>query len=86
MISRNKLPTLTWRKLTKRLRRHDSRFEFDSVRGKGGHRMIIHPDINGRRVQFPVPVHGEGVDISPYYVDEIIAQFNLDRSIFLGKH
>ena len=63
------------------LRKHDSRFAFYVDRGKGSHRMIEHPAINGQRASMPVPYH-KGHDLRQGILSAIIRRFNLPHDIF----
>ena len=72
----------SWRTLFKTLHDHDSRFRDDKIRGKGSHRMLVHPDIDGKEVRFPVPVHSMGKDLPAYIPRKIMAKFRLPRTLF----
>jgi predicted RNA binding protein YcfA (HicA-like mRNA interferase family) len=63
------------------LREHDPRFEIYSNRGKGSHRMIRHPDVNGQSASFPVPYH-KGKDLQKGLLRALIRRFNLPNDIF----
>ena len=63
------------------LRGHDPRFRFYVNRGKGSHRMVEHPDINGQRASFPVPYH-KGRDLQRGILRALIRRFNLPDDIF----
>jgi predicted RNA binding protein YcfA (HicA-like mRNA interferase family) len=63
------------------LRDYDSRFQEFSNRGKGSHRLLYHPDINGRKASFPIPYH-KGRDIRKGILKAIIRRFNLPSDIF----
>lgn len=65
----------------KLLRNHDRRFEIWFHRGKGSHRIIYHPDIDGKKVSYPIPYH-RGHDMKKGYLKEIIKRFNLPVDIF----
>lgn len=65
----------------RRLRAHDPRFVFYSNRGKGSHRMIEHPDVEGRRAACPIPFH-KGKDIRQGMLKQIIRRFKLPPKIF----
>ncbi len=75
--------TLTFRQVRKRLTKHDRRFEFWERRGKGSHRIIYHPDIDGRPVSFPVKCHGEGTELRRGVLVAITRRFKLPRSVLL---
>jgi len=44
------------------LRKHDKRFVIYVDKGKGSHRTIFHPDVNGSPRSYPIPYH-KGRDI-----------------------
>ena len=54
-----------YRYVVGRLRKHDSRFEIHIQRGKGSHRMIYHPDVEGNKRHYPLPHHGPRTAIAP---------------------
>jgi predicted RNA binding protein YcfA (HicA-like mRNA interferase family) len=54
---------------------------FYSNRGKGSHRMIYHPNINGQPRSFPIPFH-RGRDIQKGLLKALINRFNLPNDIF----
>ncbi|MBI2946529.1 MAG: type II toxin-antitoxin system HicA family toxin [Verrucomicrobia bacterium] len=63
------------------LREYDSRFEVLANRGKGSHRMIYHPEVNGRAVSMPITYH-KGRDVGKGLLRAIIRRFNLPPGIF----
>jgi predicted RNA binding protein YcfA (HicA-like mRNA interferase family) len=67
--------------VVKLLTAYDRRFEFYSCKGKGSHRMIEHPDIEGKRASMPLPYH-KGKDVRPGVLNSIIRRFNLPRDFF----
>lgn len=71
-----------FRELVRKLRDHDGRFSVDSRRGKGSHRMLVHPDVGGQRVTYPLAVHSEGATVSPVYVKAIRRRFALPEKFF----
>ena len=72
---------LSYRQLQQRLRAQDPRFEFIKTKGKGSHRTIAHPDIDGRQVRITVPVHREGADVDPNYLAMLRRRFNLPKGV-----
>ena len=76
------MKVLSYRQLQQRLKAHDPRFQFRKGRGKGSHRVIVHPDIDGKRVLVPLPVHREGADVKKRYLPLIRRQFNLPPGFF----
>lgn len=76
------MKTLSYRQLQKRLKAHDSRFQFLDSKGKGSHRAIVHPDIDGQQVLFTLPVHGEGADIKKHYIPPLRRIFKLPKDFF----
>lgn len=63
------------------LREHDSRFQILVNRGKGSHRMIYHPNIDGHPRSCPVTYH-KGRDVGKGLLKAIIRRFNLPANIF----
>jgi predicted RNA binding protein YcfA (HicA-like mRNA interferase family) len=63
------------------LREHDKRFLVFENKGKGSHRMLFHPDIDGQPRSIPIPWH-KGHDVSLGVLRSIIRRFNLPRRIF----
>lgn len=72
----------SFREIQRILLDHDKRFTFQYDRGKGGHFMIYHPDIDGRPESFPVSCHGRNNDLRPYVVPDIIKRFKLPKDLF----
>ena len=77
----SKLKPYKYKRLLKKLRDYDPRFEVYVRKGKGSHRMLYHPDINGEPKSFPLKCHGEGTEISVGYIKGIIRRFNLPDGI-----
>ena len=75
---------LKYRKLEATLKRIDDRFEIYEDCGKGSHRVIYHPDIQGRAESFPLPFHGANTEINPGYISDIIQRFQLNKAVFWG--
>ena len=73
--------SLTAPDVLKRLKEHDERFEFYKQQGKGSHRMIRHPDIDGREASCPIPFHANR-DISRPVLKSIIRHFKLAKDFF----
>ena len=67
--------------VVKLLTAHDRRFVFYSCKGKGSHRMIEHPDIDGKRASIPLPYH-KGKDVSLGVLISIIRRFDLPKDFF----
>ncbi|HEY3762283.1 MAG TPA: type II toxin-antitoxin system HicA family toxin [Verrucomicrobiae bacterium] len=63
------------------LKEHDSQFQIFVNKGKGSHRMIFHPNIDGERRSFPIPYH-KGKDLQKGYLRAMIRRFNLPNDIF----
>ena len=51
------------REVFKALKRHDDKFQIWDNRGKGSHRVINHPDVNGQEVSYPIKCHKLGADV-----------------------
>lgn len=71
-----------FREVWKLLRAHDRRFEQYVARGKGSHRIIYHPSINGRAASYPIPCHSEGDDVKDCYLKALIRRFELPPDFF----
>lgn len=71
-----------YREMVRALRKADKRFQFWENRGKGSERMIYHPDIGGRPESFPVKCHGEGTELRPGVLADIIRRFKLQKDFF----
>ena len=70
--------TYRWSELRKILRKYDRRFDLDKNRGKGSHRTIRHPDINGKKESYTIPCpRGDKSVISKEYLGDIKKIFNL---------
>lgn len=76
------MKSLKFRELRRKLQRHDKQFKFFENKGKGSHRMIYHPDINGRAVSMPLPCHNEGAEVKKSYYKQIQRRFNLPANFF----
>lgn len=63
------------------LREHDSRFVILVNRGKGSHRMIFHPNIEGQKRSFPIPYH-RGKELQRGLLKALIRRFNLPNDLF----
>ena len=64
------------------LRNHDARFEIHTRRGKGSHRMVFHPDVEGGKRHYPLPYHGSKTSIAPGIQKDLIRIFQLPADIF----
>lgn len=73
-----------YRYIVGRLRKHDSRFEIHVQRGKGGHRMVFHPDVEGSKRHYPLPYHGSKTRIAPGMQKDLVRIFQLPEDIFDG--
>jgi predicted RNA binding protein YcfA (HicA-like mRNA interferase family) len=74
--------TYSYSKLIKLLLQHDDRFEVNIKKGKGSHRVLYHPDINGRAASYPLKYHGEKTVVAIGHLSAIIRRFNLDKNFF----
>ncbi len=63
------------------LREHDPRFVVLVNRGKGSHRMVFHPSIDGQKRSFPLPYH-RGKEIQRGLLKALIRRFNLPNDLF----
>ena len=68
--------------VVRRLRAYDRRFFIHVTRGKGSHRMIYHPDIDGRVIHSTIPYHGNKTEIPVRMLRNIIHVFQLPPDIF----
>lgn len=44
-----------YRELVAKFKEHDARFEIHVRRDRGSRRMVVHPDIDGVKGQYPIP-------------------------------
>ena len=72
----------SFRDMWRKLRKFDKQFEIHKQRGKGSHRMLSHPNVNGEKAYYPVVCHNEGAEISPVYLKVIIRRFDLPDDFF----
>jgi hypothetical protein len=63
--------------LFKILKGHDKRFRILERRGKGSHRMLYHPNINGRKESFPLICHKENTEFDKNVIADLIRRFDL---------
>lgn len=71
-----------YRYIVAALRNHDTRFEIHTRRGKGSHRMVFHPDVEGGKRHYPLPYHGSKTSIAPGMQKDLIRIFQLPADIF----
>jgi predicted RNA binding protein YcfA (HicA-like mRNA interferase family) len=71
----------TYRTLVAALRDHDPRFFVNPSGAKGGHRLLCHPDINGRAVSYALPFHGGKSTIAPHMLRLIVELFHLPPGV-----
>jgi len=74
--------TFSFNELIKLLQKHDNRFEIYLDKGKGSHRMLFHPDINGRSESYPLKFHGKKTEVRIGHLTAIIRRFDLPKKIF----
>ncbi len=74
--------TFSFDELVKLLKKYDGRFEIYSNKGKGSHRTLYHPDINGRSESYPLKYHGGKTVVHIGHLNAIIRRFNLPKDIF----
>lgn len=72
----------TFAEVVSRLLKYDKRFEVNARRGKGSHRMLVHPNIDGQKQCFPLKFHGNSTQYPAGTLNAIIRRFNLPRDIF----
>lgn len=76
---------MKWREygfVVAKLRAYDGRFEIHTRRGKGSHRMIVHPDIDGNMRHYPLPYHGPKTPVAWGMLKDLIRIFQLPSDIF----
>ena len=76
------MPQLEYRHIVYKLQEHDNRFEIHDRRGKGSHRMVFHPDVEGCKRHYPLPYHGSKTTIAPGMQKDLIRIFRLPEDIF----
>jgi len=74
--------TYKLRELKKKLKKHSKDFDFQENRGKGGHSLIYHPNINGRSASYPLPSLTGGDDVLQSYYKHIARRFDLPDDFF----
>ncbi|MGH8441555.1 MAG: hypothetical protein ACRETF_01495 [Nevskiaceae bacterium] len=74
--------TYKYREVIKKLREHDKRFQEWRDRGKGSHRIIYHPSVNGVAASYPMVCHSEGADVHEAYLKGLVRRFNLPKDFF----
>lgn len=70
-----------FRRLIRKLREYDPRFEVFTRRGKGSERMLYHPNIEGRPEAFPVKCHNENQELRRGVVSAVIRRFKLPKGV-----
>ena len=71
--------TYKFREIVRALKELDSRFEIFADQGKGSHRTVYHPDINGEPKSFPLTCHGDNTDIGTGLMAAFRRRFNLSN-------
>ncbi len=66
----------------KKLLKYDSRFEVYAKKGKGSHRMIYHPNINGEEKSYPIKYHGKKTNVSKGTLSALKRRFDLPQGFF----
>ena len=70
-----------YREVVARLQKHDARFEIHVRRGRGSHRVIFHPDVDGSKRPHPVPYHGAKTPVAPGMRKDIVRIFQLPEDV-----
>lgn len=70
---------LKYRELKQLLAKHGVT---ENKHGKGSHRSLNHPNINGRRVRYTMSVHHEGQEIPAFIVRYVRRVFNVSYEEF----
>ena len=65
-----------------RLQEHDNLFEINARRGKGSHRMVFHPDVDGCSGIARFPIMAPKTTIAPVMQKDLIRIFRLPEDIF----
>lgn len=73
---------LKFREFEKRIADYDERFQWLTRRGKGSERMLVHPDVNGKKCSYPVTCHGGGTELRIGMLKAVIRRFDLPNDIF----
>ena len=76
------MPSTEYRAIVATLKKYDRRFQIYKQRGKGSHRMVFHPNVEGHRRHYPLPYHGPKTRIGPGYQKDLIRIFELPSDIF----
>ena len=69
-------------KVVKQLRKFDKDFMVYIEKGKGSHRQLFHPNIEGEERAYPLPYHNNKTAIPPFMLNAIIRKFQLPDDIF----
>jgi hypothetical protein len=77
----SKLRPYKFRELVRKLRAYDPLFEVHVREGKGSHRMLYHPNVDGRAEAYPLKCHGENTEIAVCYIRNIIRRFKLPEGV-----
>jgi len=70
-----------YHELISKLKRYDSRFIIYVEKGKGSHRMIYHPDIDGEEVSYPIKYRGPGTEYGKGTIARIVDRFKLPKGV-----
>lgn len=69
-----------YRRVIAKLREIDKRFSTEP--GRGSHRMVVHPDVEGAIRHYPLPYHGAKTPIAPGMQKDLIRIFQLPADTF----
>lgn len=70
-----------YHELVSRLKRCGKRFVIYIEKGKGSHRMIYHPDIDGEETSYPIKCRGPGTEYDKKTIGRIIDRFKLPKGV-----
>jgi len=70
-----------YHELVSRLKRYDKEFTIYTQKGKGSHRMIHHPDIDGEEASYAIKYRGPGTEYSKGTISRIIDRFKLPKGV-----
>jgi hypothetical protein len=70
-----------FRELFRILKDYDPKFRLSVEKGKGSHRALYHPNIDGSERAYGIPFHTQNPEIDSWSVAAIIRRFNLPKGL-----
>jgi hypothetical protein len=70
-----------FKELFRKLKKHDPRFEVKVNKGKGSHRELYHPDIDGEERGWPLAFHVENPEFDRAAIAAIKRRFKLPKHL-----